>query len=65
MGVDYSAAKKLIAHAKAHGMGRRVLMLGRNKLQVKDKHRGALDRQLSDAGFGQSFAEVEQADVIE
>ena len=62
LGVDYSAAKKLIAHAKAHGMGRRVLMLGRNKLQVKDKHRAALDRQLDDAGLGVSFADVEQAD---
>lgn len=62
MGVDYSTAKKLIAHAKTHGMGQRVLMLGRHKLQVRDKHKSALSTQLRDAGFGASFADLEQSD---
>lgn len=62
MGIDYSAAKKLIRHADTHGMGQRVLMLGRHRIQVKDRLKPALDRVLSETKFDLSFADLEQED---
>ena len=62
VGIDYSAAKKLIAHAGKHGVGGRVLMLGRHSIQVKDRLRSALDDQLSLAGLDLAFSDLEQED---
>ena len=62
MGVDYISAKKLIHHAATHGMGRRVLMLGRHRMQVKDKLKPALDKELAKAGFDLTYADLEQPD---
>ena len=60
--MDYSSAKKLVAHAKAHGMGKRVLMLGRHRMQVKEKLKAALDRVLADHDMGLTHADLEQDD---
>lgn len=62
MGLDYVSAKKLITHAKTHGFGRHVLMLGRQRIQVKDRLKSALDGRLAEDGFDLSYASLEQAD---
>jgi len=62
MGVDYSSAKKLIDHAGTHGLGKRVLMLGRHRMQVKDKLKSALDQRLTEAGFDLTYADLVQED---
>ncbi len=62
MGVDYSAAKKLIWHANKHGIGRRVLMLGRHRMQVKERLVPALDRVLEDTKFNFQFKDMLQQD---
>lgn len=62
MGVDYSGAKKLIHHAATHGVGASVLMLGRHRMQVKDKLRPALSKELQKAGFDLTSDDLEQED---
>ena len=62
MGLDYCSAKKLIHHAATHGVSGRVLMLGRQSIQVKDKLKPALDREFKKAGFQLTLADVEQPD---
>lgn len=62
MGVDYSAAKKLIRHAVTHGMGSRVLMLGRHRMQVKERLKPALDKLLNEVNLDFTFQDMEQED---
>ena len=62
MGVDYASAKKLIRLAASLPDGLSVLTLGRHRLQVKDKLKGALDRQLSECGFALCLADLMQDD---
>ncbi|CUH44424.1 class I SAM-dependent methyltransferase [Ruegeria atlantica] len=62
MGIDYSSAKKLIRHASEHGMGQRVLMLGRQRMQVKDRLVPALDRLLDELKLDMTFADLQQED---
>lgn len=62
MGVDYASAKKLIQHAATHGMGRRVLMLGRHRLQVKEKLTEAVTGQFHENGFDLNYADINQPD---
>lgn len=62
MGVDYSSAKKLVHHAATHGVSGRVLMLGRHRMQVKDKLKAALENELQKAGLGLSYRDLEQSD---
>ncbi|MDD9922042.1 MAG: class I SAM-dependent methyltransferase [Boseongicola sp.] len=62
MGVDYSSAKKLIHHAARHGVSGSVLMLGRHRMQVKDKLVPALEKELEKAGFDLDFDDITQSD---
>jgi len=62
MGVDYASAKKLIQLAARLPDGLPVLMLGRHRMQVKERLMPALDQQLSAQGFGLSYADLTQQD---
>lgn len=62
MGIDYASAKKLIRLAASLPDGLPVLMLGRHRMQVKDKLKGALDRQLEETGFKLAFSDLTQED---
>jgi SAM-dependent methyltransferase len=62
MGIDYAAAKKLIQLAPDLAGECPVLMLGRQRVRVKDRLKAALDRILAAAGFDLSFDDLTQSD---
>ncbi len=62
MGVDYVSAKKLIQFAQSRGLGKRVLMLGRHKLNVKERLTPALDGLCAELGLPVRYADFVQED---
>lgn len=62
MGLDYCSAKKLIQHADKHGIGKRVLMLGRQRVQIKERLKPAIDRVLAETRYDLTLADITQSD---
>ncbi|MEM9795116.1 MAG: hypothetical protein AAF919_01415 [Pseudomonadota bacterium] len=62
MGVDYSSAKKLIQLSQRAKLGPRVLMLGRHRMQIKEKLLPAIDRVLAELGSSLTQADLVQED---
>lgn len=62
MGVDYVAAKKLIELSRTAPLPGDVLMLGRHRMQVKEKHKPAIDRVLASHGLSLTYSDLDQPD---
>ena len=62
MGIDYVAAKKLIQLSTRMKDKGDVLMLGRHRMQVKDKHVDAVNRVLSECELPHRFDDLCQDD---
>lgn len=62
MGIDYAAARKLIQLSRRVPPSGEVLMLGRHRMQVRDRLRPALDTLMAEEGMGLTFADLEQDD---
>ncbi|MEM1388468.1 MAG: hypothetical protein AAGG54_12725 [Pseudomonadota bacterium] len=62
MGVDYAAARKLIALAARLENKGPALMLGRHRMHVRDRFRDRLEGDLAEHGFGLTWNDLHQPD---